>query len=173
MTTLVNDSYFFPTVILDCENSKTEITSIPNSILISKNYPDVYDHNSNCQAMFKFEQNENIVLRFLGFKVEYTSECNKDYLEISSITNKKRSDGNRLCGYTLPAPIALNDNTAHLSFHSNGLLGYQGFMIHLNTGIVLLDFRHSFNVLTSPFPIIQYTSCSPYDIMGMFQIFRM
>ena len=96
--------------------------------------------------MVKFEKNENIVLSFLEFKVEKTSQCNEDYLEVSSITDKKRANGKRLCGYEIPAPIALNDNTVHLSFRSNTVLGYQGFMIHLNTGrariVFYLHFQH-------------------------------
>ena len=127
-------------VVLDCEKSGTEITSVPKSLLISKSYPNVYDQNSDCEATVKFEQNENIVLYFWDFKVQDTSGCTKDYLEISSITNKKRAIGDRLCGYTLPPPIPLNAGTAHLAFQSDAMLGYKGFIIHLDTGEICIYF---------------------------------
>ena len=127
-------------MVLDCEHSGTEITSVPKSLLISKNYPNVYDQNANCKATVKFEQKENIVLSFLDFKVQETSGCLTDYLEISSITNKKRVIGDRLCGYTLPPPIPLNAGTAHLAFQSDAMLGYKGFIIHLDTGEICIYF---------------------------------
>ena len=117
-------------MLLDCEKSGTEITSVPKSLLISKGYPNVYDQNSDCEATVKFEQNEKIVLYFLGFKVEDTSGCTKDYLEISN----SRAIVGKLCGFTIPAPIVLNAGTAHLAFHSDAALGHKGFLIYLDTG---------------------------------------
>ena len=127
-------------MLLDCEKSGTEITSVPKSLLISKSYPNVYDQNSDCEATVKFEQNENIVLYFLDFKVQHSSGCTKDYLEISSITNEIRTVVGKLCGYTMPAPISLNAGTAHLAFHSDALWGEKGFLIHLDTGKIYYRF---------------------------------
>ena len=123
-------------MLLDCEKSGTEITSVPKSLLISKSYPNVYDQNSDCEATVKFEQNENIVLYFLGFKVEDASGCTKDYLEISN----SRAIVGKLCGFTIPAPIVLNAGTAHLAFHSDASWGEKGFLIHLDTGKIYYRF---------------------------------
>ena len=135
-------------MVLDCEKSGTEITSVPKSLLISKSYPNVYDQNSDCEATVKFEQNENIVLYFWDFKVQDTSGCTKDYLEISSITNEGRAIVGKMCGYTMPAPISLNAHTAHLAFHSDALLGHRGFFIYLDTGKIYYRFFCIVEILT-------------------------
>ena len=125
-------------VTMDCLNVEKELTTVPQSIIISKNYPDIYDHSSNCSAKVTFSKNQNIVVYFLDFDVQQNSaensECDKDYLEISSVSHKDRAMVDRLCGYTIPEPIALNASTAYLIFYSDASLGYDGFMIYLDTG---------------------------------------
>ena len=123
---------------MDCLNVERELTTVPKSIIISKNYPDIYDHSSNCSAKVTFTKSQNMVVYFLDFDVQQNSaensECDKDYLEVSSVSHKDRVRVDRLCGYTIPEPIALNASTAYLLFYSDASLGYAGFMIYLDTG---------------------------------------
>ena len=125
-------------VTMDCLNVERELTTVPKSIIISKNYPDIYDHSSNCSAKVTFTKSQNMVVYFLDFDVQQNSaensECDKDYLEVSSVSHKDRVMVDRLCGYTIPEPIALNASTAYLIFYSDASLGYDGFMIYLDTG---------------------------------------
>ena len=125
-------------VTMDCLNVERELTTVPKSIIISKNYPDIYDHSSNCSAKVTFTKSQNMVVYFLDFDVQQNSaensECDKDYLEVSSVSHKDRVRVDRLCGYTIPEPIALNASTAYLLFYSDASLGYAGFMIYLDTG---------------------------------------
>ena len=137
---------------MDCLNVERELRTVPKSIIISKNYPDIYDHSSNCSAKVTFTKNQNMVVYFLDFDVQQNSaensECDKDYLEISSVSHKDRAMVDRLCGYTIPEPIALNASTAYLIFYSDASLGYDGFMIYLDTGKDVYNIEiHTYRVL--------------------------
>ena len=115
-----------------------ELTTVPESVIISRNYPNNYDLNSKCAATVKFEQNENIVLYFHDFNIQGESECRKDYLEVSSVSKENRTILKQLCGPTIPAPISLNDTTAYLYFHSDNSLTNTGFVIYLDRGKIHL-----------------------------------
>ena len=116
-----------------------ELTSVPESVIISSNYPNNYDLNSQCAATVKFEQNKNIVLYFLDFNVQGDTECSKDYLEVSSGTKENRTILKRLCGPTIPAPIALNDSTTYLFFNSDNSSSETGYFIYPAKGNLYFD----------------------------------
>ena len=127
---------------LDCVHLDRELTTVPESVIISQNYPNNYDLNSKCAATVKFEQSENIVLYFGDFNIQGDSECSKDYLEVSSVSKENRTILKQLCGPTIPAPIVLNDTTAYLYFHSDNSLTDTGFVIYLDRGKIHLFLLH-------------------------------
>lgn len=122
---------------LDCVHLDRELTTVPESLIISRNYPNNYDLNSKCAATVKFEHSENIVLYFRDFNVQGDTECSKDYLQVSSVSKENSNTLKPLCGPTIPAPIALNGTTAHLYFHSDNSLTDTGFQIYLDRGKIV------------------------------------
>ncbi|XP_076316353.1 cubilin-like isoform X1 [Tachypleus tridentatus] len=93
-------------------------------IIQSKNYPDNYENNLDCQYVIRRQGNVcRLELIFVSFEVESSRNCEYDYLEI---------DGEKLCG-SLPADLIRNidfkTDEKIFHFHSDGANPRPGFFI--------------------------------------------
>ena len=49
---------------------------------MSRNYPNNYDHNTDCEWLLTVEERHSVVLTFVEFDVEGSSDCRYDYVAV-------------------------------------------------------------------------------------------
>ena len=63
--------------------------STPSGTLMSKNYPENYPHNTECEWQLTVKEGRSVVLTFLDFDVEgSTGRCPFDYVAVSIMYNE-------------------------------------------------------------------------------------
>ena len=55
----------------------------PSGSIVSKNYPNDYPHNTDCEWLITVEEGHSVDLTFIDFDVEGTTNCNYDYVAVS------------------------------------------------------------------------------------------
>jgi hypothetical protein len=82
----------------------------------SPNFPDNYNHNTDCSFLIVPFPGNSVTLRFTAFHVDYNHGGNScyDWVEVDPpIKNKSR-----FCGYTLSmSPGMQNDNITYIRLH--------------------------------------------------------
>ncbi|KAK3602322.1 hypothetical protein CHS0354_007115 [Potamilus streckersoni] len=95
----------------------------------SPNFPNVYDHNLNCEWLLEAEDRYYIIqVDFQNFDVENQTYCVYDYLQVydgAYVLDKHLL--NTFCGPNLPPSQKSSTQWMRLKFHSDYSLQYSGF----------------------------------------------
>ena len=122
-------------VHLDCDAPYDNLDVETGTVVVSPNYPNRYDHQIDCAATLSLVQRKNVVLYFLSFYIDHSSECTDDYLEIRSVASEASSSLKlSLCGSENPSPIDLKENAVYLKFSTDHKISRQGFKIQIEEG---------------------------------------
>lgn len=52
---------------------------------MSKNFPENYPHNTDCEWLISVEESKRVVLTFQDFDVESSSNCTYDYVAVRTL----------------------------------------------------------------------------------------
>ncbi|XP_049840768.1 cubilin-like [Schistocerca gregaria] len=104
----------------------------PKGSIHSGNYPNNYDHLEDCMWLIEVEPNYRIKFTIIDIDIEFSSDCNDDYLAIydgSSADNKTQRLA-KLCGSSMPQPAwyLSTSNSMMIRFKSDGLHSSKGFL---------------------------------------------
>ena len=104
------------------DNEQNEITT--------PNYPNDYTSSKTCYWNVNAPSGKRVELRFVDFKLESSSNCRYDYLEIYDGASSGSSKiGNRLCGSTRPSNKVSSGNRLYLKWRSDDSEHHSGFKI--------------------------------------------
>ena len=119
--------------VIDCEPPFDTIT-IPDTTIISPNYPEFYGWYRLCQVTLTFT--EKVSIRFEDFSVLYSNNCSYDWLEVrDGNSSNSTMIGDKLCGSDIPDPMKSTGNSITLVFKSdNDGSGDGGFKIIADLG---------------------------------------
>ncbi|XP_059051310.1 cubilin-like [Achroia grisella] len=95
--------------------------------IASPGYPRSYPINANCEWILKTSPGNKVYIAFESFNIEYSEECNEDYLEI-----RENNGGGRLIGVYCGDTVPINTTIAaelFIKFHSDNKYSGQGFLI--------------------------------------------
>ncbi|XP_026748193.2 cubilin [Galleria mellonella] len=95
--------------------------------IASPGFPRSYPINTDCEWILKTSPGNKVYLTFESFKIEYSEQCNQDYLEI-----RENNAGGRLLGVYCGDNIPINTTIASelfIKFHSDNIYSDQGFFI--------------------------------------------
>lgn len=59
--------------------------STPTGTLMSKNFPENYPHNTDCEWLISVEESKRVVLTFQDFDVESSTNCTYDYVAVCTL----------------------------------------------------------------------------------------
>lgn len=59
--------------------------STPTGTLMSKNFPENYPHNTDCEWLISVEASKRVVLTFQDFDVESSTNCTYDYVAVRTL----------------------------------------------------------------------------------------
>ena len=119
--------------VIDCEEPYDTI-EIPNTTIISPNYPETYGWDRQCQVTLSFTA--KVSIRFEDFNVyNHYSNCSYGWLEVRD-GNSANSPmiGDRLCGYTIPDPMKSTGTSITFVFMSYDQGYGRGFRIITDLG---------------------------------------
>merc|ERR1712212_888341 len=83
----------------------------------SPNYPFPYPNNANVQYTLTCADGQNITIRCIKIKIQFSFFCSRDYLSIN---------GQRYCGFRLFSPTVTSASLA-IQFVSNRFIRRKGF----------------------------------------------
>lgn len=95
--------------------------------IASPNYPLSYPNNANCEWILSTSPGNRVYITFEKFDIDYSENCNEDYLEI------RENDGGKLLAVYCGQDIPFNTTTGtklYIKFYSNGKGTGQGFLLH-------------------------------------------
>ncbi|XP_063777593.1 cubilin [Pseudophryne corroboree] len=96
--------------------------------IVSLNYPNKYDNDLNCNYTIHTDDNMFIVLTFLAFELEHSSDCSKDKVRIfSGPSTSTSSPIATLCGDAVPAPVS-SRGTMSINLYTDSTITMHGFM---------------------------------------------
>lgn len=113
--------------VIDC-HSPYEAITIPETTIITPNYPHEYGIDLDCQVTLTFEGRVSIDFEYFGVD---SQDCD-DWLEVhDGINSDSPLIGEKLCGDNIPtSPMESSGNSMTLIFHSGLLQGaYIGFEV--------------------------------------------
>ncbi|XP_048237900.1 cubilin-like isoform X1 [Haliotis rufescens] len=79
--------------------------------IFSKNYPNAYPHNTDCQWLIQLEENRPVELTFVDFDVEGSSTCSFDYVTVNDGDNDNSTELLKHCGNALPTPVTYRSSS--------------------------------------------------------------
>uniref|UniRef100_U3KLX7 Cubilin n=1 Tax=Oryctolagus cuniculus TaxID=9986 RepID=U3KLX7_RABIT len=97
--------------------------------LKSPGWPDNYDNNADCTVILTAPQNHTISLFFHSFRLEDSSGCRQDFLEVRDGSSDSSPLLGKYCGTLLPSPVFSQNNQLYLRFKSNSAVSSQGYEI--------------------------------------------
>ncbi|XP_050407117.2 cubilin, partial [Patella vulgata] len=117
---------FKASYVTSCGGRKNSET---DGAIMSTNYPQAYDRNSNCTWLIKADHNsDRITLTFTHMDVEQRgSGCNHDYLRVLDGNDVNSPEIGTYCGTTVPAPITSQGSAMFVVFISDGYSQSSGF----------------------------------------------
>ena len=109
------------------ENKEKWMLKKSTGVLASKDYPHPYPTGSRCTWDITVAQYQIVKLTFKVFSLQYSENCTKDYLKVSSNKYGTGSLGT-FCGNYMPlGPIFSTANEMYLSFRSDFSISASGF----------------------------------------------
>ncbi|XP_041372182.1 cubilin-like [Gigantopelta aegis] len=110
--------------------------STPSGTIVSKNYPQNYPHNTDCQWLITVAQNQLIVLTFVDFDVESTRTCRFDYVGVYDGPDSTSPELVKHCGTALPSPSIYRStsNQLYIRMRTDVSVSAKGFKANYITG---------------------------------------
>ncbi|XP_071156308.1 cubilin-like isoform X2 [Mytilus edulis] len=109
--------------------------STPTGTLLSKNYPDNYPHNTECEWLITVQEGQTVVLTFEDFDVEGGS-CRYDYVAGYDGRNRNSTEIFRHCGTAVPSPNVFTStgNQMFVRMRTDASVSARGFKATYSTG---------------------------------------
>ena len=98
--------------------------------LTSPGFPYIYGNSRKCTWRIRVPRDMHVLITFKRqeFHIEgCTSECECDYLELSTENKYDLSSYGKYCGNTSPSPVHLEANSVQVKFYSDSQHSRQGF----------------------------------------------
>ncbi|XP_052697133.1 cubilin-like isoform X2 [Crassostrea angulata] len=126
--------------------------STPTGTLMSKNFPENYPHNTDCEWLISVEASKRVVLTFQDFDVESSTNCTYDYVAVYDGTNANSTELMRHCGNSLPSPSIYRSSGQYMyvKMRSDVSLSGRGFKAQYVTGCGGILNGEDDGVITSP-----------------------
>ncbi len=101
----------------------------PSGVIMSPNYPNMYDDHDDCGWTIEVPQNHVVDLRFEDFDVEPHSNCSFDYVALYDGANESAPLILLHCGAQLPDPPTYSStgNRMHVRLKADGSVPAKGF----------------------------------------------
>ena len=134
-----------PPFVFSCSIERNEWT-LGNStgVLASFDYPHAYPKNARCRWNIKVQQHQLIKLTFKTFSLQYSKNCEKDYLKMLNKRFDRKTLGT-FCGSVVPRPVVSSTNEMYLEFHSdystNSSSGFEAVYEAINDGKLSSEFE--------------------------------
>ncbi|KAL3836256.1 hypothetical protein ACJMK2_021695 [Sinanodonta woodiana] len=108
----------------------------PTGTIVSRNYPNNYPHNTDCEWLITVPEKRNVYLTFEDFDVEGSSDCRFDYVAVYDGMTVNSTELIRHCGNSLPVPSVYqtNSNTMYIRMRSDGTVAARGFKASYKIG---------------------------------------
>ncbi|WAR06690.1 CUBN-like protein, partial [Mya arenaria] len=108
----------------------------PRGTIVSKNYPNNYPHNTDCEWLVTVDDRHNIELEFTDFDVEGGSVCRFDYVAVYDGSSVNATELMKYCGNSLPNPAKYRSlsNQLYIRMRTDASLSYRGFRANYTTG---------------------------------------
>ena len=119
--------------MMDCDDNFDTYVTESGTMILSPNYPKLYENNKICQITINADERHNVTIEFLEFDVaESSSTCSDDWVEVHD--GDIGGNAQRFCGATIPDPITSSGSSMTLVFKSNSNNRHSGFMIRVDIG---------------------------------------
>ncbi len=107
----------------------------PSGIIHSPNYPQNYDHDSDCTWLIEVPVNHVVVLNFVDFDVEPFTNCTFDYVAVYDGPSLNDEEIARFCGSTIPNPsyVRSTSNKMFIRLKADGSVSARGFVANYTT----------------------------------------
>ena len=109
----------------------------PSGSIHSPNYPQNYDHDSDCGWLLEVPMNHVVELTFNDFDVEPFTNCTFDYVAVyDGPTMDDGAEIARFCGSTVPNPpvVRSTSNQMFVRLKADGSVSARGFLANFTTG---------------------------------------
>nr|DBA25188.1 TPA: hypothetical protein GDO54_012746 [Pyxicephalus adspersus] len=142
-----------------CDVAYTEATGV----FTSPNYPNNYPNNKQCVYTITAEFNKQIMLNFTDFKLQTTTNCTNDYVEIRDGGYEVSPLLGRFCKESPPLIIS-HSNKLWVKFKSDSGITYKGFSAYWDTattgcGSTLTALSGVFSSPNYPMPYYENSEC--------------
>ncbi|XP_040824205.1 cubilin [Ochotona curzoniae] len=97
--------------------------------LRSPGWPENYNNDADCTVILTAPQNHTISLFFHSFRIEDSSGCRQDSLEVRDGNSDSSPLLGKYCGTLLPNPVFSQSRQLYLRFKSNGAVSSRGYEI--------------------------------------------
>ena len=118
-----------PSMVSNCAKP----SDFNESLIVSPNFRDGYRNNQNCWWKIRAEHGQIIELKIEKFKVEYSTGCLYDSLQLYDGQNSSSQTllGRKLCGWAryIPDIFRTTGNHLYLEFRSDSTRIEPGFKI--------------------------------------------
>lgn len=107
----------------------------PFGAIHSPNYPQNYDHDSDCGWLIQVAPNHVVELSFSDFDVEPFANCTFDYVGVYDGPSLDDPEIARFCGSSLPDPpiIRSTSNQMYIRLKADGSVSARGFLANYTT----------------------------------------
>ncbi|XP_053408750.1 cubilin-like isoform X2 [Mercenaria mercenaria] len=110
--------------------------STTSGTIVSKNYPNNYPHNTDCEWLITVDDKHTVELTFVDFDVESASDCRFDYVAVYDGSNVNATELLNFCGATLPSPVMYRSsgNQMYIRMRTDVSVSARGFKADFVTG---------------------------------------
>lgn len=108
------------------------ITS-PEGSIVSPNYPETYDANTECLWKIATNQGSYLQLTVADLDLESVSSCSLDYIEFSEMVNKQKKILGKYCTIPNPPVMTTAGNKLSVFFRSDVSVQGRGFQLQYST----------------------------------------
>lgn len=91
-----------------------------------------YEHNLDCQLVFRVHRDQQLSLEFRSFHVELSDGCRKDYVELRDGAGPFADLMGRFCGQDQPPALTTTRHTLFLRFVTDDRVNDSGFELALS-----------------------------------------
>ena len=93
----------------------------------SPHYPSNYGNNQLCVWKLHVPSGHSVKLTFLDFKIEGSTNCRFDYVEMRNGSTASSPPLGKFCGYRKPPVIIAGSGSMYITFKSDGSVVKKGF----------------------------------------------
>lgn len=101
--------------------------------LTTPDFPNVHDHNLECDWLIRVAQGEHVKLTFTHLDIERSSPCRWDYVEVRDGSDGRSPVVGSYCGNVLPPPHISTTHQLFIRFRSDSSIAGSGFRAEYTT----------------------------------------